>query len=114
MPYKEKEIKKLYYTTGEVAEMLKLPASQIRFWETEFTFTNLRKNKKGDRLFTESDIDQVRKIHDLLKVKGFTIEGAKKELKRRVKTTETGNEEILKTLLSVKDLLLKLKEDIGS
>ena len=73
MPYKEKEIEKLYYTIGEVSEMLGLNASQIRYWETEFPSLKPRKDRKGNRLFTKEDIETIKLIHHLVKEKGFTI-----------------------------------------
>lgn len=82
MPVVEKErIEKLYYTIGEVAEMLGVNHSLIRFWEKEFEVFNLKKNKKGNRLFTAKDIDLLRKIHHLVKERGFTLEGARKAMK---------------------------------
>lgn len=81
VPYKEKEIEKLYYTIGEVSEMLGLNASQIRYWETEFGELKPKKDRKGNRLFTKEDIETIRLIHHLVKEKGFTIEGAKSKLK---------------------------------
>ncbi len=56
MPYKEKKIEKLYYTIGEVAGMLEVPVSTVRFWENEFDALKPMKNKKGNRLFTQNDI----------------------------------------------------------
>jgi DNA-binding transcriptional MerR regulator len=81
VPYKEKEIEKLYYTIGEVSEMLGLNASQIRYWETEFTSLKPKKDRKGNRLFTKEDIETIKLIHHLVKEKGFTIDGAKTKLK---------------------------------
>ncbi len=52
MPYKEKTIEKLYYSIGEVAEMLDVPVSTVRFWENEFDILKPMKNKKGNRMFT--------------------------------------------------------------
>ncbi|MFN8277794.1 MAG: MerR family transcriptional regulator [Chitinophagales bacterium] len=81
MPYKEKEIEKLYFTIGEVAQDLGLNASQIRYWETEFSELKPRKDRKGNRIFTKEDIEMIRLIHYLTKDRGFTIEGAKTQLK---------------------------------
>jgi DNA-binding transcriptional MerR regulator len=52
MPYEEFEIKKLYYSIGEVAEMFEVSAYLIRFWESEFDILKPKKNRKGKRLFT--------------------------------------------------------------
>jgi len=72
---------KLYYSIGEVAEMLDLNNSLLRYWEGEFTELKPRKNRKGDRQFTVKDIETVYQIHELVKERGFTIEGARKEMK---------------------------------
>jgi DNA-binding transcriptional MerR regulator len=81
MPYKEKEIEKLYYTIGEVAQMFSVNTSNIRFWSKEFEVIRPATNKKGNRLYTQTDIDNFKKIYHLVKEKGFTLKGAKSELK---------------------------------
>ena len=85
MPYKEKEIEKLYYTIGEVARMFEVNTSHIRFWSKEFEVIKPATNKKGNRLYTQSDIDNFKKIYHLVKEKGFTLKGAKVELKEERK-----------------------------
>ena len=82
MPYKEKEIEKIYYTIGEVADMFQVNTSHIRFWSNEFDVIKPSTNKKGNRLYTQSDIENLRKIYHLVKEKGFTLKGAKVELKK--------------------------------
>ena len=72
---------KLYYSIGEVSEMLDLSNSLIRYWEGEFIELKPKKNRKGDRQFTQKDIEVLVSIHSLVKERGFTIEGAKKEMK---------------------------------
>lgn len=86
MPYKETETVKLYYTIGEVAELFKVNASLIRFWEKEFDVLKPKKNKKGNRLFTPEDIDNFKIIFNLVKEQGLTLDGAKKYLKENKKT----------------------------
>ena len=111
MPYKEKEIEKLYYSIGEVSELLGLNASQIRYWETEFNALKPRKDRKGNRLFTKEDIATIKLIYHLVKEKGFTIEGAKTKLK-------TGTDEavrkmkVLNSLKKIKGFLEELKEQL--
>lgn len=102
MPYKEKEIEKLYYTIGEVADMFGVNTSHIRFWSKEFDVIRPATNKKGNRLYTASDLDNFRKIYHLVKEKGFTLKGAKielKEMKHRTKTEETAPEPVHESLL---------------
>ncbi|MGB1217144.1 MAG: MerR family transcriptional regulator [Saprospiraceae bacterium] len=71
---------KLYYSIGEVAEIFGLTTSLIRYWETEFKFLKPHKNAKGERRFTQKNIDQLRVIHSLVKKRGFTLEGARREI----------------------------------
>lgn len=103
---------KLYYTIGEVSEMLNVNPSLIRFWEKEFTIIKPKKNRKGNRLFTNKDIDNLRLIYILVKEQGHTLEGAKKALKQK-RTRMENNVEILKSLEEIRDFLLNLKEGMG-
>ena len=112
MPYKEREIKKKYFTIGEVAKNLNLSTSQIRFWETEFDELNPKKNSKGSRKFTEKDINVLKTIQSLLKNKKFTIDGAKKIIKKEIKINYSGNDDIIEKLNTVKEKLLYLKKRI--
>jgi len=81
MSMRTDEITKLYYSIGEIAEMFSVSKSLIRFWETEFDLLKPHKNSKGDRRFTQQNIDQFRTIYHLVKERGFTLEGAKREIK---------------------------------
>ena len=81
MPYKEKPIEKLYYSIGEVADMFRVNVSLLRFWEKEFDILKPKKNKKGNRMFTTKDLDNLKIIYHLVKERGYTLEGAKKKLK---------------------------------
>lgn len=78
----EKSVK-TYYTIGEVADMFGLNTSNIRYWENEFDILRPRKNKKGNRLFTPRDVRYLHIIYYLIKVKGFTIAGAKTALSEK-------------------------------
>jgi DNA-binding transcriptional MerR regulator len=81
MPYKNKPTEKLFYKIGEVAEMFDVNVSLIRFWEKEFDILKPKKNKKGNRLFTKKDIDNLKIVYHLVKERGFTLEGAKQKRK---------------------------------
>jgi DNA-binding transcriptional MerR regulator len=111
MPYKEKKIEKLYYTIGEVAEMLDVPVSTVRFWENEFDILRPMKNKKGNRLFTPADIKNLRIIHHLVKNEGMTLSGVKKKLSE--KWVETDHKfEIGESLQKIKSILLDIRDNI--
>ena len=83
MPYKEKETFKLYYSIGEVSEILNVNPSLLRFWEKEFDVIKPSKNKKGNRIYKANDLKNLKLIHYLVKERGFTLEGAKKKLKEK-------------------------------
>ena len=72
---------KRYYKIGEVAKAFDVNTSLIRFWENEFEILKPKKNKKGNRLFTPEDLENLKMIYFLVKEKGFTLEGAKNKLK---------------------------------
>ena len=69
MAYKEKEIEKIYFSIGEVSELLQINASQIRYWEGEFSVLKPRKDRKGNRLFVKEDIETIKLIQYLVKEK---------------------------------------------
>src|SRR5262245_29537114 len=100
MPYKEKEIEKLYYSIGEVAKMFDVNTSHIRFWSKEFDVIKPATNKKGNRLFTKADVENLKKIYHLVKEKGFTLKGAKVELKEERKRDKDGDTNPPFTLVS--------------
>ena len=111
MPYKEKKVEKLYYSIGEVAEMLEVPVSTVRFWENEFAILKPMKNKKGNRLFTPQDIKNLRIIHHLVKDEGMTLAGTKKKLSE--KWDETDHKyEITESLGKIKSMLLDIKDNM--
>ena len=102
---------KLYYSIGEVSQMFEVNTSLIRFWEKEFSIIKPKKNKKGNRLFTQKDVDNFHLIYHLVKERGFTLEGAKKKL--RENRDDTKNQvEMLKSLKKIKGFLLELKEEL--
>ena len=110
----QEETEKLYYTISEVSQLFDINASTIRFYEKEF---NLKptKNKKGNRLFTRKDIESLYKIVDLVKSKGYTLQGAKDQLKKFDKSSqEEVKQQVIEKLLAIKAQLLKIKEQLWS
>ncbi|MGF1639155.1 MAG: MerR family transcriptional regulator [Cyclobacteriaceae bacterium] len=112
MPYKEKLIEKKYYSIGEVAEMLGVATSLIRFWETEFDVIKPKKNRKGNRQFTREDIDHVKLIFHLVKEKGYTLQGAK-ELIRSDNNNVKDKMDVLDTLRSIRSFLVSIRDKIS-
>ena len=111
MPYRNKPTKKIFYKIGEIAELLNVNVSLIRFWEKEFSILKPKKNKKGNRLFTSKDFENLKIIYHLVKVRGYTLEGARKKLKDN-KTETVNNFEIISNLEKIKSFLIKLKGEI--
>ncbi|MFO7656390.1 MAG: MerR family transcriptional regulator [Bacteroidales bacterium] len=111
MPYKETKVEKLYYSIGEVAKIFNVNTSLIRFWEKEFDVIKPKKNKKGNRFFTQQDIDNFHLIYHLVKEKGMTLNGAKKKIKENKEDTQD-NFEVIKSLNEIKGLLLEIRDSL--
>ena len=111
MPYKEREITKLYYTMGEVTELFDVNASQVRFYEKEFDILQPKKNKKGNRLFSPEDVENLKVIFHLVKEKGYTLQGAKEYL-RSNKSEAKENQKVIDSLERLKQFLLEVKEQL--
>ena len=102
---------KLYYSIGEVSKMFDVNSSLIRFWEKEFDIIKPKKNKKGNRMFTNQDVDNFHLIFDLVKERGYTLEGAKKKLKDN-KEDVINQGEMIQSLKKIKTFLIDLKEEL--
>jgi DNA-binding transcriptional MerR regulator len=102
---------KRYYKIGEVASVFGVNTSLIRFWEKEFEIIKPKKNAKGNRMFTPEDISNFKLIFNLVKERGFTLEGAKQKLKKNPDDT-VNNFEIISRLESVKSELIKIKNQL--
>ena len=101
---------KQYYSIGEVAALFEVATSHIRFWTTEFNL-KVCTTRKGDRLYTPEQIQEIKNIYHLVKEKGFTLSGAKTKLKQEKKSiTETVN--LKQSLLNLRNLLTEIKNRI--
>ena len=116
MSSEPKQIKKLYYSIGEVSKMMDLKAYVLRYWETEFKQLKPPKNRAGNRTYRQSDIDLILYIKDLLYTKKFTIDGARHQLamekdgKKEVVTTTV--ESVQQAAPARKETLLKIKQEL--
>src|ERR1051326_2990076 len=79
---------KLYFRIGEVAELCRLPAYVLRFWETEFPQLKPTKSSTGQRMYRRRDVEHVVRIKQLLYSEGYTIAGAREHLKQEAKATK--------------------------
>lgn len=111
MPYKKPKIEKVFYSIGEVAEMIGENQSLIRYWENQFEALKPYKNKRGTRLFTKEDIETVKIIHHLVKERGLTLKGAQQKLKENKEET-INNFEIVKRLQDVRQQLVEIRDEM--
>jgi DNA-binding transcriptional MerR regulator len=105
------QLTKLYYTIGEVADMFGVSKSLIRFWETEFVYLKPNKNSKGERRFTRQNIEQLNTIYHLVKEKGYTLDGAKKEIRDNRQKWQQ-REQFLQSLMNIKSGLQNLQVNL--
>ena len=107
------QLTKLYYTIGEVASIFEVNTSLIRFWEKEFDFKVAKKTAKGNRLFTVKEIENFNNIYHLVKIEGFTLDGAKKALLSEFKIPnekKSNSSEVIENLEKIKKKLIHLKK----
>ena len=102
--------KKLYYSIGEVAAMLGVRTSVLRFWESEFDCLKPVKTSRGARNYTEHDIELLRRIHYLTRECGYTREGAREQM--RTRPIEDPRMALVNSLTEVRDFLVELKEQL--
>ena len=109
MAFKAPKSEKLYFSISEVAEKFNLAPSALRFWEKEFDTIKPFKNKKGNRFYTQEDIDHLAVINHLVKERGLTLKGAKAKIKENKEGVDH-NYEIVQKLHEIKQYLIEIKE----
>lgn len=117
MSVKEKTVGKLYWSIGEVAAELGVNSSLIRYWEKEFDGITPRRTGRGDRLYTRKDIEFLARIKHLVKEQGFTLHGAREQLRQKEApkedpapaTTASGPAEVKERLLAIRAKLIDLR-----
>ena len=105
----EDEIEKLYYSIGEVSDIVDQEAHVLRYWEQEFDQLSPRKNRAGRRAYTEADIEMVERIRHLLKDEKYTIAGARQVLDRE-EDAEEREDAFRQELKQVRSLLVSLRD----
>ena len=105
----------MYYSIKEVAEELNVTETTLRYWETVFPQVKPYKGANGVRRYTKQDIETLRTVHYLVKVRGLTLAGAKQQLKQGgPKETAETNVEVIQRLESIKEELLAIKEELDN
>ncbi|MFN9581284.1 MAG: MerR family transcriptional regulator [Bacteroidota bacterium] len=102
---------KLYYTIGEVADIIGEAPSLLRFWEKEFPQLKPIKNDKGIRKYSRKEVTEIKFVHHLLKDKGMTIDGARKYLQDQKRIHDKA--EMIDKLTNIKSFLMKLRNAIN-
>ncbi len=104
-------VKKLFYSMGEVSEMFDVNPSLIRHWEKNFDAIRPTKNKKGNRMFSPEDVENLKLIYHLVKEQGMTLQGAAKCLKQSGKEVPR-DVELMERLQNIRSLLLEVREEL--
>ena len=102
---------KRYYGIGEIAKAFSVNTSLLRFWEKEFAEIQPKKKKSGTRKYTPEDVANIQRIYHLIKEKGLTLDGARKQLKLKYSGSE-GNLALIQKLEKVKSELEELKNKL--
>lgn len=105
------QLDKPYYSITETAKMFNVNASLLRYWEKEFSQIKPYKNKKGDRYFTQKDIEIIQTIYNLTKVQGYTLQGAKDELKREY-GKHASKAQAVATLQEIREKLIAIRDSL--
>ena len=103
---------KLLYSMGEVTEMFDVNASLIRYWESKFDCIKPHKNKKGNRMFTPEDVENLKLIYHLVKERGMTLAGAAQYLKNGITDTMRRDMELLDRLQRIRAELVEVREQL--
>ncbi len=105
-------VKKAYYSISEVEKMLEIPQSKIRYWEKEFKqFVRPKRSRRGDRMFSEKDIENLKQIKHLVQELGFTLEGAKQYMKHHKKELDP-KMAVIDKLNKIKKMLEDMRDSI--
>lgn len=102
---------KLYYSIGEVAEMFGLTETLLRYWEKEFPSISPKKSGRNIRQYSQADIDEIRLIYNLVKVRGMKLAAARKAI-RNSREEIARNLEVMERLEAVKAELLLMKKEL--
>ncbi|MBR0024360.1 MAG: MerR family transcriptional regulator [Muribaculaceae bacterium] len=107
------KLNKKYYKIGDVAEILNIPTSTLRFWEKEFTVIKPKRNAKNIRVYTVKDIETIKMIYYLVKEKGLKLDAAQAMIKRN-RDGISKQHEVVERLKTMREQLLKLDSALSS
>lgn len=102
---------KLYYSIGEVAEMFGVTETLLRYWEKEFPSLAPKKSNRNIRQYTKDDVEEVRLVHNLVKVRGMKLAAAREALKKNKSGTQQTTE-VIDKLKSIREELVLIKREL--
>ena len=105
------ELTKRYYSISEVAQMFEMNISKLRFWEEQFPTLTPKRDRSGDRKYTQDDINHLQQIVELVEDQGYTIDGAKKALDNKKKKKNV-NQGVIDKLIEVKSFMTFLRDSL--
>ena len=103
---------KLYFSITEVSKHFNVAPSLLRYWESEFPQINPKRKKKDVRFYSRKDIVEIERVYDLVKVKGFTLAGAKAEMRKR-NTPSKKKDHVIETLKELRSFLKEAHENLS-
>ena len=109
----EDKLSKKFYKIGDVAEILDIPTSTLRFWEKEFTIIKPKRNAKNVRVYTVKDIESIKMIYYLVKEKGLQLDAAQAMIKRN-RDGISKQFEVVERLKKMREQLLQLDGALSS
>ena len=107
------DLSKKFYKIGEVADILGIPASTLRFWEKEFTILRPRRNAKNIRVYTPQDVETIRKLYFLVKEKGLKLDAAQEYLNKNRQVVDK-TFEVVENLKKIREQLVGLQTALNS
>jgi DNA-binding transcriptional MerR regulator len=107
------DLSKKFYKIGEVADILGIPASTLRFWEKEFTILRPRRNAKNIRVYTPQDVETIRKLYYLVKEKGLKLDAAQEYLNKNRQVVDK-TFEVVENLKKIREQLVGLQTALNS
>ena len=111
MALNENKNLKLYYSIKEVAEMLNVSESLLRFWEKEIPLLKPKTTGNNIRQYSEKDIENVKAVYNLVKVRGFKLQAARKMLRENKQGVDK-NARVMESLIHLRDDLKVLKKQM--
>lgn len=105
------DLTKSYYKIGEVAEILNIPASTLRFWEKEFTIIKPKRNSRNTRFYTPEDVETIKMVYYLVKEKGLKLDAAQQQIKVN-RHNVNQRAEVVHRLQGIRDTLQKLLDSM--